>query len=128
MFHPCVKNGTKVRPIQLEPTPGRSVSTDRSGVGRRGTEGTGAGADSGDPAECEAAQAAPAAPLAAITQAVYLIRSQSVGITSVTEMSKDGLCDVLAQLGSRIQHQLRADALDNAKALRVTVSAYPSSG
>ena len=36
--------------------------------------------------------------------------------------------DVLAQLGSRVQHQLRAFTPDDAKALRATVSTYPKSG
>jgi hypothetical protein len=35
---------------------------------------------------------------------------------------------VLAQLGSRVQHQLRAFTPDDAKALRATVSTYPKSG
>ena len=35
---------------------------------------------------------------------------------------------MLAQLGSRIQHQLRAHTPDAAKALRATVSTYPMSG
>ena len=35
---------------------------------------------------------------------------------------------MLAQLGSRVQHQLRAFTPDDAKALRATVSTYPKSG
>jgi hypothetical protein len=35
---------------------------------------------------------------------------------------------VLAQLGSRVQHQLRAFTPDDAKALKATVSTYPASG
>ena len=41
---------------------------------------------------------------------------------------KDVPGDVLAQLGSRVQHQLRAFTPDDAKALRATVSTYPNSG
>src|SRR4029453_5618223 len=33
--------------------------------------------------------------------------------------------DVLAQLGSRVQHQLRAHTPDGAKAPRATISPYP---
>ncbi|WAB84174.1 DUF853 family protein [Microcella daejeonensis] len=66
--------------------------------------------------------------LAAITQTVRLIRSKGVGIFFVTQTPKDVPSDVLAQLGSRIQHQLRAHTPDDAKALRATVSTYPSSG
>ena len=36
--------------------------------------------------------------------------------------------DVLAQLGSRVQHQLRAHTPDDARALKATVSTYPNSG
>lgn len=66
--------------------------------------------------------------LAAITQTVRLIRSKGVGVFFVTQTPKDVPSDVLAQLGSRIQHQLRAHTPDDAKALRATVSTYPSSG
>lgn len=65
--------------------------------------------------------------LAAITQTVRLIRSKGVGIVFVTQTPKDVPSDVLAQLGSRIQHQLRAHTPDDAKALRATVSTYPES-
>ncbi|GAA1703689.1 hypothetical protein GCM10009792_24810 [Microcella alkalica] len=66
--------------------------------------------------------------LAAITQTVRLIRSKGVGIFFVTQTPKDVPADVLAQLGSRVQHQLRAHTPDDAKALRATVSTYPTSG
>ncbi|WP_423918695.1 helicase HerA-like domain-containing protein [Frigoribacterium sp. 2-23] len=62
-----------------------------------------------------------------ITQTVRLIRSKGVGIVFVTQTPKDVPSEVLAQLGSRIQHQLRAFTPDDAKALRATVSTYPSS-
>lgn len=65
--------------------------------------------------------------LAAITQTVRLIRSKGVGIVFVTQTPKDVPSDVLAQLGSRVQHQLRAHTPDDAKALRATVSTYPES-
>ncbi|MBU3995293.1 MAG: DUF853 domain-containing protein, partial [Actinobacteria bacterium] len=63
-----------------------------------------------------------------ITQTVRLIRSKGVGIFFVTQTPKDVPGDVLAQLGSRVQHALRAHTPDDAKALRATVSTYPKSG
>jgi len=65
--------------------------------------------------------------LAQVTQTVRLIRSKGVGVVFVTQTPKDVPADVLAQLGSRIQHQLRAFTPDDAKALRATVSTYPTS-
>ena len=65
--------------------------------------------------------------LAAITQTVRLIRSKGVGIFFVTQTPKDVPSDVLAQLGSRVQHQLRAHTPDDAKALRAAVRTYPES-
>ncbi|WP_309068492.1 helicase HerA-like domain-containing protein [Microbacterium sp.] len=66
--------------------------------------------------------------LSAITQTVRLIRSKGVGVFFVTQTPKDVHEDVLAQLGSRVQHQLRAFTPDDAKALRATVRTYPRSG
>ncbi|WP_431279592.1 helicase HerA-like domain-containing protein [Leifsonia poae] len=66
--------------------------------------------------------------LASITQTVRLIRSKGVGIFFVTQTPKDVPSEVLAQLGSRVQHQLRAFTPDDAKALKATVSTYPKSG
>lgn len=62
-----------------------------------------------------------------ITQTVRLIRSKGVGIFFVTQTPKDVPGDVLGQLGSRVQHQLRAHTPDDAKALKATVSTYPNS-
>jgi len=66
--------------------------------------------------------------LAAIVQTVRLIRSKGVGVFFVTQTPKDVPSDVLAQLGSRVQHALRAFTPDDAKALRATVGTYPVSG
>jgi DNA helicase HerA-like ATPase len=66
--------------------------------------------------------------VSAITQTVRLIRSKGVGVFFVTQTPKDVHEDVLAQLGSRVQHQLRAFTPDDAKALRATVGTYPKSG
>jgi DNA helicase HerA-like ATPase len=65
--------------------------------------------------------------LETVTQTVRLIRSKGVGVVFVTQTPKDVPGDVLAQLGSRVQHQLRAHTPDDAKALRATVSTYPHS-
>lgn len=65
---------------------------------------------------------------AAIVQTVRLIRSKGVGVFFVTQTPKDVPSDVLAQLGSRVQHALRAFTPDDAKALRATVGTYPKSG
>jgi hypothetical protein len=45
----------------------------------------------------------------------------------VTQNPQDLPAEVLGQLGSRIQHALRAFTPDDAKALRATVSTYPKS-
>ena len=66
--------------------------------------------------------------IASITQTVRLIRSKGVGIVFVTQTPKDVPSDVLAQIGSRVQHQLRAHTPDDARALKATVSTYPTSG
>jgi DNA helicase HerA-like ATPase len=65
--------------------------------------------------------------LAAITQTVRLIRSKGVGVFFVTQSPTDVPDEVLGQLGSRIQHQLRAHTPNDAKALKATVSTYPHS-
>ncbi|MFC7244721.1 helicase HerA-like domain-containing protein [Catellatospora aurea] len=66
--------------------------------------------------------------LESITQTVRLIRSKGVGVFFVTQTPKDVHADVLAQLGSRVQHALRAYTPDDAKALKATVSTFPKSG
>jgi DNA helicase HerA-like ATPase len=66
--------------------------------------------------------------LQAVTQTVRLIRSKGVGIFFVTQTPKDVPGDVLAQLGNRIQHALRAYTPEDAKALKATVSTFPKSG
>lgn len=62
-----------------------------------------------------------------VTQTVRLIRSKGVGVFFVTQTPKDVPADVLAQLGSRVQHQLRAHTPQDSKALKSTVSTYPHS-
>jgi DNA helicase HerA-like ATPase len=62
-----------------------------------------------------------------VTQTVRLIRSKGVGVFFVTQTPKDVPGDVLAQLGNRVQHALRAFTPDDAKALKATVSTFPKS-
>ncbi|MEU6721249.1 helicase HerA-like domain-containing protein [Nonomuraea sp. NPDC046802] len=65
--------------------------------------------------------------LQSITQTVRLIRSKGVGVFFVTQTPKDVPGDVLAQLGARVQHALRAFTPQDAKALKATVSTFPAS-
>jgi len=62
-----------------------------------------------------------------IAQTVRLIRSKGVGVFFVTQSPTDVPDEVLAQLGSRVQHQLRAHTPNDAKALKQTVNTYPTS-
>jgi uncharacterized protein len=59
---------------------------------------------------------------------VRLVRSKGVGVFFVTQSPTDVPDEVLAQLGSRVQHQLRAHTPNDAKALKQTVNTYPTSG
>jgi DNA helicase HerA-like ATPase len=65
--------------------------------------------------------------LEAIAQTVRLIRSKGVGVFFVTQTPKDVPADVLAQLGNRVQHALRAFTPEDAKALKATASTFPHS-
>jgi DNA helicase HerA-like ATPase len=65
--------------------------------------------------------------LDAIARTVRLIRSKGVGVFFVTQTPKDVPSEVLAQLGNRVQHALRAFTPDDAKALKATVGTFPSS-
>ena len=62
-----------------------------------------------------------------IAQTVRLIRSKGVGVVFVTQTPHDVPRDVLAQLGSRVQHALRAYTPEDAKALKATASTFPHS-
>jgi DNA helicase HerA-like ATPase len=66
--------------------------------------------------------------LDAIAQTVRLIRSKGVGVFFVTQNPTDVPDEVLAQLGNRVQHALRAFTPADAKALKATVSTFPRSG
>ncbi|MFB9775960.1 helicase HerA-like domain-containing protein [Brevibacterium otitidis] len=64
--------------------------------------------------------------LDSVAQTVRLIRSKGVGVFFVTQQPTDVPEAVLAQLGSRIQHQLRAHTPKEAKAIKETVSTFPT--
>ncbi len=65
--------------------------------------------------------------LDSVVQTVRLIRSKGVGFFFITQTPKDIPADVLAQRGNRIQHALRACTPQEAKALKATVSTFPTS-
>lgn len=65
--------------------------------------------------------------LTQVTQTVRLIRSKGVGVFFVTQTPKDVPSDVLGQLGSRVQHALRAYTPDDAKAMKATANTFPMS-
>jgi len=60
-----------------------------------------------------------------VAQTVRLIRSKGVGVFFVTQLPDDVPDDVLAQLGNRVQHALRAFTPRDAKALKAAVTTYP---
>src|SRR5262245_59785681 len=62
-----------------------------------------------------------------VEQVVRLIRSKGVGIFFVTQTPKDVPADVLAQLGHRVQHALRAFTPNDQKALAATAKTFPNS-
>ena len=68
---------------------------------------------------------APPAFLDQIEQVVRLIRSKGVGVYFVTQTPKDVPEDVLAQLGNRVQHALRAHTPNDEKSLRAAVRTFP---
>jgi DNA helicase HerA-like ATPase len=63
--------------------------------------------------------------LAHVEQVVRLVRSKGVGVFFVTQTPKDVPDEILAQLGNRVQHALRAHTPDDEKNLRATVRTYP---
>src|SRR6266540_700956 len=60
-----------------------------------------------------------------IQQVVRLIRSKGVGVVFITQSPKDINQDVLAQLGHRVQHALRAFTPDDDKALKAAARTFP---
>ena len=65
--------------------------------------------------------------LEAVTRTVRLIRSKGVGIVFITQSPTDVPDEVLAQLGSRVQHALRAHTPADAANLKKAVSTFPTS-
>jgi len=60
-----------------------------------------------------------------VERTVRLIRSKGVGVYFVTQAPTDVPSSVLAQLGNRVQHALRAFTPDDADALRKTARTFP---
>ena len=56
-----------------------------------------------------------------------LIRSKGIGVFFITQTPKDVKENVLAQLGNRIQHSVRAFTPTDAKNVRATASTFPKS-
>lgn len=65
--------------------------------------------------------------LSQIDQIIRLIRSKGVGVFFCTQAATDIPENVLGQLGSRVQHALRAFTPNDADALKKTVKTYPHS-
>lgn len=70
---------------------------------------------------------APKAFLEQIEQVIRLIRSKGIGVFFCTQSPMDIPETVLAQLGNRVQHALRAFTPNDAENLRKTVKTYPRS-
>jgi DNA helicase HerA-like ATPase len=64
--------------------------------------------------------------LEAIEQTVRLIRSKGVGVYFVTQLPADVPNSVLAQLGNRVQHALRAFTPEDADALHKAARTFPT--
>ena len=60
-----------------------------------------------------------------VAQTVRLIRSKGVGVFFITQLPDDVPDEILAQLGNRVQHALRAFTPRDAKALKAAVTTYP---
>lgn len=65
--------------------------------------------------------------LSQVEQIVRLIRSKGVGVFFCTQAASDIPESVLGQLGSRVQHALRAFTPNDAENLKKTVKTYPRS-
>lgn len=70
---------------------------------------------------------APKAFLDQIDQVIRLIRSKGVGVFFCTQLTSDVPASVLAQLGNRVQHVIRAFTPNDVKSLKETVKTFPSS-
>jgi DNA helicase HerA-like ATPase len=63
-----------------------------------------------------------------IEQVARLIRSKGIGVFFITQTPSDVDEDVLAQLGNRVQHAIRAYTPKDAKNIKATASTFPPSG
>jgi DNA helicase HerA-like ATPase len=70
---------------------------------------------------------APKAFLDQIDQVIRLIRSKGVGVFFCTQLTQDIPPVVLAQLGNRVHHVIRAFTPNDVKALKETVKTFPGS-
>jgi uncharacterized protein len=62
-----------------------------------------------------------------IEQVARLIRSKGIGVFFITQTPKDVDEDVLAQLGNRVQHAIRAFTPKDAKNIKATAQTFPVS-
>jgi DNA helicase HerA-like ATPase len=68
---------------------------------------------------------APKAFLDQIDQIIRLIRSKGVGIFFCTQITQDVPANVLAQLGNRVHHVIRAFTPNDVKSLKETIKTFP---
>ena len=64
--------------------------------------------------------------LEAVARTVRLIRSKGVGVFFITQLPTDLPDEVLAQLGHRVQHAVRAFTPKDARALKQAVETFPT--
>jgi uncharacterized protein len=62
-----------------------------------------------------------------IEQVIRLIRSKGVGVFFCTQLTSDVPASVLAQLGNRVHHVIRAFTPNDVKSLKETIKTFPSS-
>jgi hypothetical protein len=70
---------------------------------------------------------APKAFLDQVDQVIRLIRSKGVGVFFCTQLTQDVPASVLAQLGNRVHHVIRAFTPNDVKALKETIKTFPKS-
>lgn len=70
---------------------------------------------------------APKAFLDQVEQIIRLIRSKGIGIFFCTQLTQDIPANVLAQLGNRVHHVIRAFTPNDVKALKETIKTFPRS-
>ena len=70
---------------------------------------------------------APKAFMDQIDQIIRLIRSKGVGVFFCTQVTQDVPANVLAQLGNRVHHVIRAFTPNDVKSLKETIKTFPRS-